>query len=177
MHRVVVDDLSLQPFGEPIQVAHELELASTCMASKLTQAGCEIATKKSKVLSNSVSVRANLQLRLASLGVQATWADRNLGIGFTSGKRESTAVRRARLEKSKGACEADQENPWKIVGSAGRRVRRMRTRLCQRQTTMALQSLVSMRRSCDSHGPRRHLALRSGDMEEVSNDGAHDGRK
>ena len=58
----------------------ELELASTCMASKLTQAGCEMATWKSKVLSNSVSVRAKLQLRLAPLGVQAARADRNLGI-------------------------------------------------------------------------------------------------
>ena len=63
--RVVVDDLSLQRFGDYNRVAHhELELASTCMTIKLTQAGCEITTKKSMVLSNSVSVRAKLQLRL-----------------------------------------------------------------------------------------------------------------
>ena len=100
--RVVVDDLSLQRFGDQQRVAHELELASRCMAGKLRQAGCEVATKKSKVLSNSVFVRAKLQMRLAPLGVQATRAERNLGIDFSSGKRASTAVRRARLEKSKG---------------------------------------------------------------------------
>ena len=58
--RVVVDDLLLQRLGDHNWVAHELELASTCVASKLTQAGCEVATKKSKVLSHSVSVRAKL---------------------------------------------------------------------------------------------------------------------
>ena len=57
------------------------------MADKLRQAGCEIATKKSKVLSNSVFVRAELQMRLAPLGVKAAKAEPNLGIDFTSGKR------------------------------------------------------------------------------------------
>ena len=66
------------------------------------QAGCEIATKKSKVLSNSVSVRARLQARLQPLGVQAKRTERNLGIDFASGKRVATAERRARLEKSNG---------------------------------------------------------------------------
>ena len=75
-------------------VPHELEFASTCMAAKLT--------KKSKVLSNSVSVRAKLQTRLAPLGVQATRTERNLGLDFASGKRVSTVVRRARLQKSYG---------------------------------------------------------------------------
>ena len=102
MRRVVVDDLSLQRFGNHNRVAHELELPSASVASKLTQAGCEIATKKSKVLGNSASVRAKLQLRLAPFGVQATRAERNFGIDFTSGKRASTAVRRAQLEKSEG---------------------------------------------------------------------------
>ena len=46
--RVFVDDLSLQRFGSHDRVAHELELVSTCLASKLAQAGCEIATKQSK---------------------------------------------------------------------------------------------------------------------------------
>ena len=68
----------------------------------LMQAGCEIATKKSRVLSNSVSVRTKLQARLQPLGVQATRTERNLGIDFASGKRVNTAVRQARLEKSKG---------------------------------------------------------------------------
>ena len=54
--RVVVDDLSLQRFDDHNRVAQELERASTCMAANLMQAGCEIATKKSKVLSNSISV-------------------------------------------------------------------------------------------------------------------------
>ena len=48
----VVDDLSLQRFGDHRRVGRELELASTCMAATLMHAGCEIATKKSKVLSN-----------------------------------------------------------------------------------------------------------------------------
>ena len=116
--RVVVDDRSLQRFGDHDRVARELELASTCMAAKLMQAGCEMATKKSsKVLSKSISVRAKLQMRLVPLGVKATRADRNLGIDFASGKRVSTAVRRARLEKSESACEADQENPRQVVGA------------------------------------------------------------
>ena len=101
--RVVVDDRSLQRFGDHDRVARELELASTCMAAKLMQAGCEMATKKSsKVLSKSISVRAKLQMRLVPLGVKATRADRNLGIDFASGKRVSTAVRRARPERSRG---------------------------------------------------------------------------
>ena len=116
--RVVVDDLSLQRFGDHNRVAHELELPSTCMASKLAQAGCEVATKKSKVLSNSVFVRAKLQLRFVSLGVQAVRVERYLGIDFTSGKRASTAVRRARLEKSTGRVKTDQEDPWQVVSSA-----------------------------------------------------------
>ena len=95
--RVVVSAPSLQRFDDHNRIAHELELASTCMATKLTQAGCEMATKKSKVLSNSGSVRAKLQLRLPQRG-----QNRNLGIDFTSRKRVSTAVRRARLEKSTG---------------------------------------------------------------------------
>ena len=83
-------------------VAQELERASTCMASKLTQAGCEVATKKSKVLSNSVFVRTKLQTWMQPLGVQATRIERNLGIDFASGRRVAAVVRRARLEKSKG---------------------------------------------------------------------------
>ena len=66
------------------------------------KAGCEIATKKSKVLSNSVFVRTKLQERLQPLGVQATGPERNLGIDFASGRRVATVVRRARMEKSKG---------------------------------------------------------------------------
>ena len=87
------------------------------MASKLMQAGCEIATKKSKVPSNSVFVRTKLQARLQPLGVQATRTERNLGIAFASGRRVATVVRRARLEKSKGRVQAHQENPWQIVGA------------------------------------------------------------
>ena len=49
---VVVDDLLLQRFGDRDSVAQELERASMCMADKLMQAGCERATKTSKVLSN-----------------------------------------------------------------------------------------------------------------------------
>ena len=64
--------------------------------------GCEIATKKSKVLSNLVFVRTKLQALLQPLGVQATRTERNLGIDFASGKRVATVVRRAQLEKSKG---------------------------------------------------------------------------
>ena len=43
--RVVVDDLALRHCGEHNRVAQELELASNCMAAKLTQAGCEVATQ------------------------------------------------------------------------------------------------------------------------------------
>ena len=71
-------------------------------ASKLVQALCEMATKKSKVLSNWVFVRTKLQARLQPLGVQATRTERNLGIDFASGRRVATEVRRARLEKSEG---------------------------------------------------------------------------
>ena len=92
--RVVVDNLSLQRFGDHNQVAHELELASSCMASKL-----EIATKKSKVLGTSVFVRAKLQQRLAPLQVQAARAQRPL---ISRQANVCPAVRRARLEKSKG---------------------------------------------------------------------------
>ena len=67
------------------------------MAAKLIHAGCEMATKKSNILSNSVSVRAKLQMRLAPLGVEAN--------DFASGTGVSTAVRRARLETSKGRVE------------------------------------------------------------------------
>ena len=49
--RVVVDDLWLQRFGGHNIDVQELERASTCMADKLMQAGCEIATKL-RVLSN-----------------------------------------------------------------------------------------------------------------------------
>ena len=94
--RVVVGDLSLHRFGGHNVVAQELEGASTCMASKLMQAGCEIATKKSKVLSNSVFVRTKLQARVQPLGVQATRTERNL---------------------CHRACHAQQENPWQIVGA------------------------------------------------------------
>ena len=83
------------------RVAQELEFASNCMAANVTQAGCEVATKN-KVPSNSVSVGAELQLRLAPLGVQASRAEPNFGIDLSSGKRVSTAVQRARLETSKG---------------------------------------------------------------------------
>ena len=65
-----VDDLSLQRFGDHNRVALELERASNCMAAKRRQARCEVATKMSKVLGNSVSLRAKLQLRLAPLGVK-----------------------------------------------------------------------------------------------------------
>ena len=41
------------------------ELASNSLAIKLTQAGCEVATRKSKVLSR-LRLRAQLQLRLAA---------------------------------------------------------------------------------------------------------------
>ena len=58
--------------------------------------------KKSKVLSNSVS-----QVLLAPLGVQASGTERNLGIGYSSGKRVATFVRRARLK---------QEDPRQVVG-------------------------------------------------------------
>ena len=46
------------------------------------------------------SLRAGKAADAAS--VQALRTERNLGIDFASGKRVSTAVRRARLEKSKG---------------------------------------------------------------------------
>ena len=43
--RVMVDDLSFQLFGDHNRVAQELEQASNLSAVKLTQAGCEVATK------------------------------------------------------------------------------------------------------------------------------------
>ena len=115
--RVVVDDLSLQRFGGHNVVAQELERASTCMASKLTQAGCEIATKKSKVLSNSVFVRPKLQARL-----QASW---RAGHEDTTKPRDRFRLREASCHigatgaagEVQRACQAHQENPWQIVGA------------------------------------------------------------
>ena len=129
--------VSLQRFDDHNRVTQELERARTCMAAKLMQAACEIATQKSKVLSNSVSVRARL---------------RSLGIDFASGKRVTPAVRRARLEKSKGACKADQENPRQIVGAVA-------------ATAGAdCACLLDSMKRCSSPGRRWRLAWRSGSM-------------
>ena len=92
-------------------VAHELELPSTYVASKLTQAGCEIATKKSKVLSSSVSVGAKLQMRFA--GNAGRTEPRNRLYVKKASVHSGAA---GALEKSKGRV--DQENPWQVVGSA-----------------------------------------------------------
>ena len=154
-------------FGDHKRVAHEFELASTCMASRLTQAGCKIATKKSKVHFNGVSVRAELQLRSAPLGVQATRAERNLGIDFTSGKRVSTAVWRARLEKSKGRVKRIR----KINGRSSVPLQSNHWRI-----TVASQSLGSMRRSCSNRVPSGVLLGEAAAWEKC-HDGAHDGRK
>ena len=51
---LVVGDLSLQRYGHHERVAQELDRASKCLATKLIQAQCEVAIKKSNVLSNSV---------------------------------------------------------------------------------------------------------------------------
>ena len=73
-------------------------------------AGCEIATKKSKVLSNSVFVRTQLQARLQPLGVQATRTERNLGIDFASGRRASCHSGAAGAAgQVQRACQAHQE--------------------------------------------------------------------
>ena len=95
--RVVVDDLSLQHLSHHKCVAQERECASKCLATKLTQAD-EAAT----VLSRSMSVRARLQVRLTPHGVQVSSVEGKLEVDFTSGKRASTTVCRARLETSKG---------------------------------------------------------------------------
>ena len=71
-------------FGDHNRVAQEIEHASKRLAFRLTQARCEVAVKTSKALSNSVSVKTRLHLRLAEM--QASKAARNLGIYFTSGK-------------------------------------------------------------------------------------------
>ena len=67
-------------------VAQEPEQASKVPAAKLTQAGCKVAAKKSKVLSNAVSVWERMQVRLAP--------------------------------RSPTACQADQDGPRQVIGSA-----------------------------------------------------------
>ena len=139
--RVVVDDLSLQRFDDHNRVAHELERASTCMAANFMQAGCEIATKKSKVLSNSISVAGT-----AAAAWRAGDADRTDGRGWRSPK--------------------DQESPRQILGAmaatAGADCACMHQ--CQKQTITVWRSLGSMERSCSSPRRRWRLAWRRGCM-------------
>ena len=91
-NQVVVDDFSLQRLGHHDRVARDQEAARQRFASKLTEAGSEITTKKSKVLSNSGSVRTMLLSCLVSFGAHASRADRNLGIGYTLGQRGASCV-------------------------------------------------------------------------------------
>ena len=93
------------------------ELASNSLAIKLTQAGCEVATRKSKVLRDSVSGHS------CScgwpLGVQASRAERNLG---TIPRQESELPRRCDecgWKKSKGPVKRIRK-----IFSAGRQSRR-----------------------------------------------------
>ena len=104
--RVVVDDLSLQRLGDHNLVARELELglAGTCMAAKLKHAGCEIATKKSKVPNNPVSAWA--KLRRAGNWGRAKSREASIHSGAVSAAGE---VQRA--------CGADQENLRQVVGA------------------------------------------------------------
>ena len=100
LREVVVGDLSLQRFGDHNQAAHKHELASTCMVSKLTPAGREIATKKSK-----------------GLGFRWGWrcsARRQSGTLESFLRQESEYA----VGEIQRACETDQENPLQIVGSA-----------------------------------------------------------
>ena len=106
--RGVVDDLSLRQFDDHNRAAQEIEQASMCLGVMLTQAGCEVAVEKSKVLRNSVSVRTRLQVQSAPLGLPSSRAERNLGIGLLSGTWASTLVPRARLQL---ACQTD---PWQV---------------------------------------------------------------
>ena len=105
----MVDVFSLQRFGDHNRVAQELERASTCMAAKLMQAGCEIATKEPKVPSNSIFVRAKLQARLQR--------ERKLGIDFASVKASDHSGAASAAGEVQRTCQADQENPLQIVGA------------------------------------------------------------
>ena len=113
--RVVVDDLSLQRFGDHNRVTQELERASTCMAPKRMQAGFEIATKRSKVLSNSFSVRARLQ---AAAAWRAGDADRTKPRNrfFVRDASDHSGATGAAGEVQR-PCEAGREIPRQIVGA------------------------------------------------------------
>ena len=170
--RVVVDDLSLQRFGDHNRVTQELERASTCMAAKLMQAGCEIATKKSRVLSNTITVRARLQARLQPRGVQATRTERNLGIDFALGASDHS-----------GATARGWRSPKDVSGGSGKSTanrhggdgwRRLRMPQRQQQTVAGWRSLGSIKRSCSSPGRRWRLVWRSVCMAKRNN-GAQDG--
>ena len=157
--RVVVDDLSLQRFGDHNLVAREIELAITCMTAKLLQAGCEIATKKSKVLSNSVcgqSCRCGWLTRAGNAG--GAKSRHRLCARETSVQRGAASA----AGEVQRACEADQENSLQVVGAV-----QIAYTSVSKATITALRSLGSMRRSCSSHGRRWRRAWRSGCMARV----------
>ena len=87
----------------------ELEQTSQCLTTKLTQAECEEAAKKSKVLSNSISVRTKMQLQFEPLGAQASRVEWICGMDFTWEKAGFHAcatgvlglIRRARQESGR----------------------------------------------------------------------------
>ena len=136
------------------------------MAAKLMQAGCEIAIKKSKVLSNSISVRAKLQARL-----QPAWRagnadrERTSESTSTSGKRVSTAVRRVRLEKSKGRAKRIRKIHGKSSVPWRRRLAQIAHASVSKGKPLTVwRSLGSMGRSCSSPCHRLCRAWRSGCM-------------
>ena len=117
------------------RVAQELELASTCMAAKLTQAGCEIATMKSKVLSNSISVRAKLQARLQPHGDADKTKPRNRPRVREASDHAGATGAAGEVQRT---CQADQENPRQIVGTVAATVAGLNeTQLQQSRSQMA----------------------------------------
>ena len=103
-----VDDMSLQRFGDQDQVAQDLEQASKCLAHAGT---ARIEHLRLRVIKVAGAVGA--------ARVQASTAEQHLGVDFTSAKRASTAVRRARLDERKGRVGRVRKsgNPLRTTGA------------------------------------------------------------
>ena len=159
--RVVVDHLSLQRFGDHNRVTQELERASTCTAAKLMQAGCEIATMMSKVLSNSICVAAGTAAAAWRAGVADRTKPRNrFRVRETSNHSGATGGWRSPKDVSGGSRKSTANR--RCHGGDG--WRKLRMLQCQQQTITGWRSLGSMKRSCSSPGRRWRLAWQSGCM-------------
>ena len=112
---VVVGDLSLQRCGHHERVAQELDRASKCLATKLIQAQCDVAINKSKVLSNSRSVRARWQARLTPLGGAGFQGEAEPWHRFHSRTAGLHGCAAGAVGNIQRVCQANQEDPLEIV--------------------------------------------------------------